>query len=111
MIETRIVSILGGMSALSGVSLWLQTRLFARLRETHSGEYERIGSPAFSLRNRNTAIDGKGISNSRKFARFLWSGRYRDLGDPEVTRLCRAIKIMSVTILALLPLLIAELWG
>jgi len=69
------------------VNFYLCTRVFRLLRKDYPEAYEAIGSPSLFLNNT--------IKNNWLFSRFLRTGRYRELGDDELTRLCRLIRIVK----------------
>ena len=68
------------------VHSYLCIRVFHRLRKDYPEVYESIGSLSLFF---NNTIKGNWL-----FSRFLRAGRYRELGDDELTRLCRLIRIV-----------------
>ena len=68
------------------VNFYLCTRVFRLLRKDYPEVYESIGSLSLFF---NNTIKGNWL-----FSRFLRAGRYRELGDDELTRLCRLIRIV-----------------
>lgn len=71
----------------ASILVWfvLGTRLFRLLREDHPEVYESLGSPSLFLNNT--------IKNNWLSLRFLVTGRYRELGDKRVTRLCNVMRV------------------
>ena len=72
------------------VLVWfvLTGHLFRLLREDHCEVYESLGSPSLFLNN--------SIKNNWLGLRFLVTGRYRELGDARVTRLCSFMRAFLV---------------
>jgi hypothetical protein len=87
-VESAGLALFGVMFALVAIGFALQHRLYSRLQSAHPEQYERLGSPTLFLNN--------SISNGLKTMRFLWSRRYRELGDPKLSRLCRIIIVINV---------------
>lgn len=84
--------------------LYLTQRCFSTLRKNHADEYERLGKPHLFLNN--------GISNNLAFFRFVRSGRYKDLGDPELLRLINGRRLLwRIATVALALFVITLIWS
>ena len=82
---------------------YLNLRSLRCLREDHPEVYKALGSPTF-FRNRTDR-------NNRLMDRFFRAGRYRELGDPFLTRICRAERVISAVGLTMIfgPILLTIL--
>jgi hypothetical protein len=60
------------------VAVWLMyvLRLFSLLRDNHPSTFEEMGSPSLFWNN--------SVRNNVLFLKFLFSSKWRALGDPEV---------------------------
>jgi hypothetical protein len=78
-----------GVTATIGLAIvYLFAILAKRLRENHSDAYREIGEPSVIPKQLATANWG--------FFRFLWFGEFRQLGDPQVNRLCVVLILLQL---------------
>jgi hypothetical protein len=67
------------------IGFTLTSRFHRLLRERHPEVYDSLGRPTLFLNN--------SVQNGWASLRFILGGHFQTLGDPEVVRLCRLIRI------------------
>ena len=91
----------------AGVTLWLTyMRLIELLRTQHPATWQALGSPSLAWTAPAASIDSRQRTN-----RFIVGGKFRELGDPQVSRLAGRYRFilaafMSVAVLAMASVLV-----
>jgi hypothetical protein len=73
--------------------------MMRRLELAHPALWSALGRPTFTL--------STGIAPRLALVRFVWSQRYRELGDAALARCCRAAMFAEPLLVVLLALLVA----
>jgi hypothetical protein len=71
-----------------GLGFFLTARLYSLLRKRHPDLYKSLGSPSLFLNN--------SIQNGLAVQRFVLLGRFRQIDDPQLVRLCTFLRAFSI---------------
>lgn len=92
---TMIQTVIGlAFCLVLAVGLAAQILFLRRLRSHHRIEWKRLGSP--------TLILNGSIANTLAELDFLYSGQFRALSDPELSRWCRVLITLHIVAALLL---------
>jgi len=78
--------------------LFMISRLFSRLKASHTPVWESLGSPSLILNN--------SLQNNRLVLGWLWRKEYSELRDPTTVDLAQTVRTFLVTLLANFALLL-----
>lgn len=102
LVETSGLLLFFVFLALLVSAVFLQAGFVRTLRGRHPAIWERLGRPTMILSN--------SISTSLRVQRYLWSSKYKELGDSAVDRAASALKVVGVAYLLAFGLLVVVLF-
>jgi hypothetical protein len=87
-VPAPLLAAFGLLMAMALVWLVLVSNLFRALRERHPYTYREIGSPTLFLNN--------SILNNWLLLKFLVTGAWQQLGDQDLSRQCRFMRVFLI---------------
>jgi hypothetical protein len=78
----------GILMACVALGFFLQSRLYDMLRKRHPKVYESLGRPTLFLNN--------SIQNGLAVQGFILFGRFKQIDDPKLVRLCSFLRVFAI---------------